>query len=629
MGIPRLRQHLVPFSQTVLLQKKKKTDQEDLACIQSVVIDGPSLVYNVYARLLSWFSASGSNMIDSLPTCDEVSRGVMVYLLHLMVCGVEVKKIFFDGALPAQKHEIRITRLESQRKKLELLCSVTNDGFDRSKSGSNTRRNVGPENVLRSRPMPVSYADAPANPFMVPVVFEDLKCRWNRQSITRVVGEGLASHLPDFGLQFPWANLTVMVPGEADAYCACEVKLTGSCILTNDSDLLLYDLGSHGSVIFLDSVELSPGHLTHPLRMKAAMLQPSLVARRLGITCLLSFAYELKGRPDIKMLELLQRSNNTLDLVDLCDYRKFVEEYKNDLCGEKTSRSKQPRTILDTRISELWWQYQSRSEDTGWNCARLYLSSMNEDYTKQCAWVKGRLYRKIGYSILNLSRPINERLRHVTEFFRRGQRIAEHEILLQDEKWISEQARSLCNRLQSFRVRFGAEGSFLEFWTLFVLREFYGPDTQLTESEIQKLEQFLRIGYMGKRFEWVDIHLTAQIHAVLYSLRILKQLTEFLNPSDTLAVNLKAALESLPPLHLITLPTSQGLGLCSIDISTTRLLDIFGRSTEQPEDPAIDETARLASSNSSTPTSIANVHNDQTLTSHKNMFNRYAVLEEQ
>lgn len=87
MGIPRVRRHLTPFCQAVLLQGGADADFE---CIKSVVIDGPSLVYNIYARLLSWFLTTSSNMVDALPTCDEVSRGVMLYLMHLKMLGVEM-----------------------------------------------------------------------------------------------------------------------------------------------------------------------------------------------------------------------------------------------------------------------------------------------------------------------------------------------------------------------------------------------------------------------------------------------------------------------------------------------------------------------------------------------------------
>ncbi|KAL2834531.1 XPG domain containing-domain-containing protein [Aspergillus cavernicola] len=630
MGIPRLRHHLLPFSQTVLLQGKWDPREEDIACIQSVVIDGPSLVYNVYSRLLSWFAASSSNMIDTLPTCDEVSRGVMLYLLHLKILGVDIKNIYFDGALPAPKHETRVVRLESQRRKLELFCSVTKDGFGMSRSRSDDNRTVGPENVLRSRPSPARYCNVPANPFMVSAVFEDLKYRWNGESISRVTAGVLASDSLDLGPDFPWANLTAMVPGEADAYCAYAARLTDSCILTNDSDLLLYDLGSCGSVIFLDSVEINGRDSIQPSQFKisAAMLHPSLVAQRLGVPSLLSLAYQLKAQPEIGLVELLRRSRNDIEMVEHLKYRQFLEDYQIDHCPVRAQETNQPREILDTRISELFWQYELRGEYTAWDCPRMYLPILNENHAKRCAWAKGRLYREVGYSILNNSRPINERHRYVIEFIRRGQRIAEDRILLRNENWIWEQARSLAVRLRSFQTYLRKDSSPLEFWTLFALRDSYGADAEFTQDDIRKLNRFLRLGYMGKRFEWADIHLTAEIQAGLYSLRILKQLIGFLITSDALVIDLRAALEGLPPLHIMINSARQGLGPCATGILTSQLPNIFGHLSEETQ-PHANETARQESPDPSTLVSIIEKDNVDTMPSHKILFNRYNLLQEQ
>lgn len=90
MGIPRLKKHLLSFCQPVLFQGGTDCNDEGLECISSLVIDGPSLVYSVYSRLLSWFSATGPSRFEALPTCDEVSQGVMLYLAHLEMLGVKM-----------------------------------------------------------------------------------------------------------------------------------------------------------------------------------------------------------------------------------------------------------------------------------------------------------------------------------------------------------------------------------------------------------------------------------------------------------------------------------------------------------------------------------------------------------
>lgn len=89
MGIPRLTQHLQPFSDTVLLGRRLNSQQEEQNHVESIVIDGPSLVYHVYWRLLSW-SDPKLNFPNSQPTCNEVSCGVMICLLQLSILGVRM-----------------------------------------------------------------------------------------------------------------------------------------------------------------------------------------------------------------------------------------------------------------------------------------------------------------------------------------------------------------------------------------------------------------------------------------------------------------------------------------------------------------------------------------------------------
>lgn len=87
MGIPYLTKHLLPYADTVVLGTDDAPDGPPR--IRSVVIDGPSLVYHVYYRLLAWTDPS-VDVLDIQPTCDEVSRGVVAFLLQLGQRGVEM-----------------------------------------------------------------------------------------------------------------------------------------------------------------------------------------------------------------------------------------------------------------------------------------------------------------------------------------------------------------------------------------------------------------------------------------------------------------------------------------------------------------------------------------------------------
>lgn len=478
--------------------------------------------------------------------------------------------------MPVRKHQTRLTRLEHQRQKLELLCAETGGGFE-PETPAGHQRSIKPDSVLRSRPLPAKYANLPANPFMVMAVFEDLKYRWNWANITSVAGNIVRERSSD-AEAFPWAGLAEMVSGEADSYCAHTASRRNSVILTDDSDLLLHDLGSHGSLVFLDSVELTAWDSTQPSRcqLKAAMLSPSLALGRLGISSLISFAYRLRFQPEKSLLELLQQSKDVAAVEELPDYDLFADEYRSKESDRRGQSPSQPVTLLDNRLSELYWQYKSPGRYAPSDQPHIYLPILLEDCTRRCAWAQGRDYRCAAYSILNFCHPHHERHSLVIEFVRRGQRVVPERIQLQDEKVVSAQVKSVELVLESLESILGPDGNPIDLWTMFALLVVYDADVQLTHSDIQRLEQFLDLGYMGERLEWADIHLAAQMHAVLYSLRLLKQVVALMNPAYILTMRLNFFLLNLPPLCvLMKVATRQRAASHVNNITTSHLSCMF------------------------------------------------------
>ncbi|KAF7593050.1 hypothetical protein BBP40_012138 [Aspergillus hancockii] len=461
------------------------------------------------------------------------------------------EKICFDGALPSRKRGTRLSRLEKSRRKLELLRIKTQSGRQQL-NGSDGKCEIPLENVLRSRALPARCNELPENPFIVPTVLEDLKYRWNKDNIFTMAREVLCVQSVECA-NFPWADITVMVPGEADAYCVHIAQDTGSSVLTNDSDLLLYDFGHKSSIIPLDSIELVGEDLSKPLecQVKALRLSPALIARRLGISDILRFAFELKTHPDAGMAELVQRANSAYKgSEDSLEYKVFIQEYKEDSHAFGT-RNLQSLPHLDARVAELFWQYESRQIHMPPETPRMYLAILNEDHARRCAWDEGRLYRNLAYSIFNAFRPASERFPFIDEFVRRGGRIAVDKMALGDENWIMTQITFLCARLRSIKTEFGGNTTSPGYWIIFALCELYGRSSTSTFPDPARLSSFLTVGHMGKRFDWTDIHLTAQIQSVLYSIRILHQLLGLSNAVHDLMVELRSFLTGLPPLHIM------------------------------------------------------------------------------
>ncbi|KAJ5514884.1 Small-subunit processome Utp21 [Penicillium fimorum] len=545
MGIPHLTRHLLPYAENVLLDGREI--ESELPRVEAVVIDGPSLTYHIYRRLLGWMDPS-SDVLDYQPTCDEISRGVSSFLLQLTRLGVKIHKICFDGALPISKREIRFSRIEKLRHRLELARR------NLSLPATPKCRDVMPTKIGQvwcSRGLPQRRKGLPENPFMVSAVFEDLRNRWNKEQIRKEIDDDI-SCLAD--TDYPWAEITVMVPGEADVECASVAKLTGCAVLTDDSDLLLHNLGQHGAVLFLDSVQTSSG-TWDPAEpdIRGLRICPHSLSGRLGIPSVQWFAYELQRNVHMRFAELTRISQESSKATELSsEYLEFLREYQHETTDNDVVRgARQSLQPLDPRVSELFWQYELPGIYSLDEQPHVYLGILNEDSSRRCAWEQGRTYRSLGYSFFNNSRPAANRFTAVHEFVRRGGRIVAEEITLSGTKTVASDMDLVRKRLATAHAAFDGGLTAESFWYLFALSDIYrdGAGTTTVPSG-KELESFLTKGYMAQSTKWMDIHLLAQIQAGLYSLRILKQLLDIAAPGEEL-VESSSLLADLPPLHIL------------------------------------------------------------------------------
>ena len=83
MGIPKLMQDLLPYADEVILGSRKgELSRLPSPVIRKVVIDGPSLVYDVYSRLClrcDWSMAG----VDAQPSYRHITLGVAEFLTAL------------------------------------------------------------------------------------------------------------------------------------------------------------------------------------------------------------------------------------------------------------------------------------------------------------------------------------------------------------------------------------------------------------------------------------------------------------------------------------------------------------------------------------------------------------------
>lgn len=389
---------------------------------------------------------------------------------------------------------------------------------------------------------------------MVSTVFEDLKYWWNKANIAKEA-DTLCSSIATLE-EFPFAGITVMVPREADIDCAQVSRTTAAAILTNDSDLLLYDLGQRGSVLLLDSVEMSKWNPYNPMdaEIRALRLCPTIIARQLGIPSVRCLAYELKCNPEVRLPDLVRRSKSTAECNAMSDYYLFVKDYDPGL-GSSIDVYKpklQFPQYLDPRVSEVFSQYVYEDFYPCDGALHMYLPILNDDHARRSAWELGRTHRRLGYSAFNLSHPAMKRYGYIHEYVRRGQRIAVDSLPLDNEEQGTLGMRFLSEHLSLAQAVFNYDYKSPSYWRMFAMGEIICAGTNNAKLPTPELlTRFFKLGYMGSKPELADVHLLAQTQAVLYSLRVLKQFLETTNQTEHFARSVKSVLAGLPPLHVL------------------------------------------------------------------------------
>jgi hypothetical protein len=390
---------------------------------------------------------------------------------------------------------------------------------------------------------------------MVSAVFEDLKCRWNWLNI-KESSEWFArlSLFEDF--DYPWADICEIVPGEADLYCAELLKgKQGAAVLTNDSDLLVHDLGVHGLVIFLNSVEIEDWDPRHPAnaRIKAMGLCPATLSRRLDILGVQYLAYELNLDPYAGIRELVRRAKLAPTTAERSPaYIQFMEGYRPpENITYCPSFDQSVLQNLDARVSELVLQYVSepfRTEDV----PRIYFPVLHEDHSRRSAWIQGRNIRRLGYSLLNMFRASQERYTIVIECVRRGRRFCFDEIDLYDEVRVESELRSLLSRLRFVQEVTGQDPSSSIFWRIYALYEIYScSDGTVIRPSRKHLERLFTFEYTDERMEWTDVHAFGEVQAVLYSLRVFRQILHVMPVRGGTRREVQMLLACFPPLCVL------------------------------------------------------------------------------
>lgn len=410
----------------------------------------------------------------------------------------------------------------------------------------------------------------PKHPFLVPAVAEQVR---NSKA---------------------WRDVVQVVPGEADTYCAEDIRQNGGIVLTSDSDLLMEDLGPHGSVAFFweigtksepDETELFA--LTYSARQLAAQLG----LQDVGGIPRLAFEMTMRHTGLDEALHFAKARETTEDTTKE-NYQKFLEEH---LVPQEYISADHPvislLTSLDPRISELVIQSlnidleadaeSSAAMDTataaiaagqprGPDKTSMFLPVMVEDNARKSSWTTSESVRQLCYAIAQQKKKEDPR-RGPQQPPRRDDVVIEYRTLesstggRQMSLPSPAETESGCAGLLATleQIELGLPGRELLWLALAVHQDVdWSTSNGRHPLSVQVMGEASSIFLNPKnndgqgqqqpgQYGWDVLHFTAQVQASLYSLRMLKQVLDIVSaladpPLSQTQEKLQQRLSNLP-----------------------------------------------------------------------------------
>ncbi|KAI9642606.1 hypothetical protein NHQ30_009411 [Ciborinia camelliae] len=513
MGIPHLITFLRPFA---ALRPLKGRD---------IVIDGPGLAYHIYHVCLGTKKSAG-NYFEANPSYKELGETVIAWLDGLERSGAVVKRIYFDGFLPPGKLDIRYERLNRNTQQLEKYHKEYTSGLRYRPSSTNRTTSASfPFGFAPQRP---NFTKLPASSFLVPSIIEAL------QNSNK------------------YKHLVALVPGEADTYCASYLSRYGGIVLTGDSDLLVHEIGTSGSVSFFQDVEVSSEADSWALQSR--IFDAGSIVKRLGLPSsygIRALAFEIVIDCHGSFPKLLKQAITSTAINQHKDmYEDFVKEYlpvdidvaTSNPALVKSSVVKTALQVLDPRICEYVLQFPyfmqclgiSQPSNVPQDSAKdinIFLPFLIDSPSRTNAWEMSTSIRQLAYGCINVILPVEERRRSVFEHKRQAKASRGREWEIPAASDISEACTEVLRSLHKTQVKLEGQ-SIADSWTSIAFLQDAEWSESIDKTSLgKKVLARLRIldpDNTQSEWDWDKIHLMAQIQGSYYSFRILMQMTTFL-----------------------------------------------------------------------------------------------------
>ncbi|KAB5576464.1 XPG domain containing-domain-containing protein [Coniochaeta sp. 2T2.1] len=502
MGIPRLRQLLEPYAEQIDLKGR------------DIVIDGPGLAYHI----LHYCQREATSLFD-LPSHSLLGQTAIRWLDELSASGAKIVAIYFDGYLPSAKEPERKRRLMDLSKGLRSYYSLYPSGVPKT-----TKKQV-----------PVSFSTftgtfgpkkLPTPAFLVPAVLEALCTSETYRPSTK------------------------LVPGEADIYCARHVSSSGGVILTSDSDLLVHDLGPQGSVAFFATVEFKT--LAGDKTTTVSEYSGSKICERISLPRekgLSSLGFQIILDPQVNLNRAIQLAKAQInsDTVDV-EHTIFMQQYLSPETIEHVSLEPISGRLLDPRISELLLGFLSKTEDAS---VSMYLPFLADSPARTSAWEISTPLRQMAYAAAGFL--ATEPITGVVEYRRLqslpgGTRV---------ETVPRSQVRNYCTGLiKDIAMVQGCVAEPELRWLILAIYQDMRWSEEHQKSSILSLDMLqaeangnLDVG------AWDFVHLHAQVQGIHYSLRMLRQVYDFVCRDHELPEEFTVLRTELDQLSVLDIPS--------------------------------------------------------------------------
>ncbi|KAI6899768.1 hypothetical protein KC318_g7461 [Hortaea werneckii] len=419
-------------------------------------------------------------------------------------------EIFFDGALPASKRDVRLQRLAAYAAKLTVYKRIYDDKL----------LIAGAQDVWNIPELRRARNDLAPPPFLVSAVLE-----------------GLLETTCDF------REKVFVIPDEADRFCVAAARASigtsqddmGVAILANDSDLFVFDAGERTRVIPLN--DLAVHEQDKAMSLSGCEVWPAQLAKNLHLPNLIELAFHMEQHSTLSMRECRARINTEQKLSN-DEFTAFAAQYQltdQPHILEKLQRDNGERVLfasLDARIAELIQQVipvQADSSAANVGGVDMFLPFLFEDPARTSAWRVGSSVRKLSYEVLLYAAGRNHTT--VVEY----KRAAEHVSASRMQDWEPEtlpiRLTECGAAIKGYRdASYGQEcsdRSGRSHWLRLVAQMLMSDFAQEGWS-FPAPRDLVGVLLSKSCRSWALLHLSAQYQAMFYSLRMLNQILAYI-----------------------------------------------------------------------------------------------------